>query len=189
MNLDFVIAQIRQNCPVLGNRVAGAADYDTGIEAVANLDLPSAFVVPLMDEAGPNETDAGLWQGVTERIGVVVEFDNTADRRGQGASDQVYPMRTALWRALLNWRPEDAADGTPPDGVLPGPRGMTYAGGRLLGFDRKRLFFQFEFEIEGRISDADGYVVAGDPLTQIFGAVTVPDTGDETGLSTEIDME
>jgi hypothetical protein len=165
MDISLVIQQIRTYCPALGGRVGGAADFETGIETViaitdpatGRLAYPSAVVIPLEDDAEPNSLPlgGGLQQIVTETVGVIVEFDATADRRGQSAVSQVEAMKYVLFGALLNWPIN-------PDRT---PTGLYYDGGELLTFDRQRLFWMFRFSLAAQISDGDGFQVSGDPLT------------------------
>jgi hypothetical protein len=170
MNLDLVINQIKTYCPLLKGRVAGSADFDTGIETVLAITdpgsgrfaYPVAAVYPLEDDATPNTVNTigtGLLQTVTETIGVVVEFGATADRRGQAGVSQVEAMKYALFRALLNWNIDPGRSSL----------GLYYAGGMLLTFDRARLFWEYRFSFDALITDADGFVPGGDPLTDIQG--------------------
>lgn len=162
MNLLSVVTQIQTYCTPLGSRVSGAADFATGLETVVNMPLPAAFVLPLEDDAQDNEALNGLRQFVTERIGVVLQFDNTVSsdadaRTGFAGIGQVYAMRTALFAAILNWLPPGAM----------APRGLAYGGGRMLTFDRARLFWQFEFTLETQITDSDGWQSTSVPLLEI----------------------
>lgn len=171
MNLDTVITQLRTYCAPLAGRVGGAADFDTGTEGVlaftdstGALAYPAAVVIPLDDDATDLDALPGpqLNQTVIERIGVVVEFDTTADRRGQAGVDQVQAMKYALHGAILNWNPEP----------LRSTNGLRYGGGRLLKLDRARLFWQFEYTLSVLLTDGDGFQLRGDPLTDIESIVT-----------------
>jgi hypothetical protein len=166
VNLDLVIAQCRQYCAPLQGRVGGAADFDIGTEHIVAftdskgaLVYPSAVVMPLDDEATDLDPMAGpaVNQMVTERVGVIVEFDATADRRGQGGVDQVQAMKYALHGALLNWNPDPAHS----------TNGLRYGGGALLAFDRARLFWRYEYVLAVQLTDGDGYSIFGDPLIEI----------------------
>src|SRR6185312_6398493 len=165
MDISLVIEQLRRFCPALGGRVGGAADFEHGVEMVVSItDLasgklayPAAVVIPLEDEPGSNDLLDGNLQDVIETIGVIVQFDAKADRRGQGAVSQVEAMKYALFRALLGWRID----------VNRGARGLYYAGGELLTFDRARLFWMFRLSFDATISDADGFVPRGDELTVV----------------------
>lgn len=163
MRLDLIINQIRQYCPAL-TTVGGSADFDAGLETTTNPEsLPAAFVIPLAEEADHNETQTGLRQSVWEHFMVVVEFSNVADRRGQAGVSQVEDMRWALFKALLNWRAQ-------PDLAQ---RGIEYSGGRLLGMDRARLWWSYEFSQEITIIDTDGYMPDGVDLVHIHVDATV----------------
>ncbi len=165
MDISLVIQQLRAYCPALGGRIGGAADFDKGVETVIAITdpvtkqfvYPVAVVIPLEDDPGTNDLLDGNLQLVTETIGIIVEFDATADRRGQGAASQVEAMKYSLFSAVLAWVIDPNR----------GARGLFYAGGELLEFDRARLFWMFRFSFEATISDADGFVPRGDPLTNV----------------------
>ena len=157
MNIDDVVTQLRGYCPFFGGRVAGAADYHNGIATgTAWLEVPAAYVVPLDDDAADNDALNGLRQTVTERIGVVVNW-TTIDRRGQTPAGALAAARQQIFAALLNWKPAGAN----------AARGMAYAGGSMLDFDRARLFYQFDFTLETMITDADGWQWPDATLTEI----------------------
>ena len=173
MNISLVIEQLRQFCPRLQGRVGGAADFETGVETVIQITdpktgkfvYPTAVVIPLEDEPGSNDLLDGNIQTVIETIGVIVEFDASADRRGQAAVSQVEAMKYQIFRALLNWNIDPER----------GARGLYYAGGELLTFDRARLFWMYRMSFDATISDADGFVPGGDPLVNITETIQ-PDT-------------
>jgi hypothetical protein len=178
MNIDTVITQIRAYCEPLGGRVGGAADFDTGVQSIVaftdpatgGLAYPSAIVIPLDDEAQDLDPLMGpqLNQMVTERIGIIVEFDAKADRRGQAGVDQVQAMRYALHGAILNWNPD----------TFRSTNGLRYGGGRLIDFDRARLFWQFEYTLVIQLTDGDGFPLSGDAPISLRG--TIPGDGPYT---------
>jgi hypothetical protein len=168
MDISLVIAQLRTYCAPLGGRVGGAADFETGTEtiinitdATGNLVYPVAVVIPLEDEVDADQLLQGDQQIVTETVGVIVEFDATADRRGQGGVSQVEAMKYSLFQALLNWHID----------LTRSARGLYYAGGSLLSFDRARLFWMFRFSFDAAISDADGFPLSGYPLAVVTAAI------------------
>ena len=173
MDISLVIEQLRQFCPVLQGRVGGAADFETGVETVIQITdprtgkfaYPTAVVIPLEDEPGSNDLLDGNVQTVIETIGVIVEFNASADRRGQTAVSQVEAMKYQIFGALLNWNIDPER----------GARGLYYAGGELLTFDRARLFWMYRMSFDATISDADGFVPGGDPLVNITETIQ-PDT-------------
>ena len=159
MDLVAVIAQLKAYAPLFGGRVAGAAEFDARMAAEVRPEVyPAAYVVPLTEDADPNDEDNALYQTVTERVGVVVEFDNSADRRGQSVTELYAPARAAIFAAILNWR------GTDPDHAQ---RGFEYGGGQVLSWDRARLFYQFEFTLLTLITDEDGWQVDNPDLVEI----------------------
>ena len=170
MNISAVIAQLRMYAPVFEGRVAGAADFSKGLEDAVWMAQPAAYVIPLDEEAGENRSQDGLVQLITERIGVIVAFDNTTDRRGQGPATDLHEVRAAVWSALLNWRPYPDSEG----------RGFSYGGGQLRDFDRGRLFYQWEFVIETTVTDDDGWQAPTAPLTDINVQGVNPETRVQT---------
>jgi|HubBroStandDraft_3_1064219.scaffolds.fasta_scaffold00005_36 hypothetical protein len=156
--IDETIQQLRDYCPLLAGRVAGAANFANGLQNYnANMPLPAAYVIPLSEEAEPNQVMIGLIQKVHRTIGVVVEFDATADRRGQVPAMHFDAMEAGILRALLNWPPTWCR--------TPNNQGFQLSGGRTLDLDRARLFYQWEFGLDWQIDDAqDGWQPLGDPL-------------------------
>lgn len=175
MNLDAVVLHLRSAVSAFDGRVAGAAEFARGLETEAQMALPAAYVVPLDEDAAENTLMNGLVQIVTERIGIIVEFDNTADRRGQSVTSQFDAMRSALWAALLNWRIDPVR----------ATRGLEYAGGQLREFDRARLFYQWEFTLQITVTDRDGWHEPSTPLTTL--GLTAAH-GSTTLVTAEIDL-
>ena len=147
MDHDVIIAHLRARCPSFAGRIAGAADYAALRESTA-LQVPCAFVIPVDDNPGPNTTQNGVHQVMVEAFGVVVALSNVADERGQGSYRTVHQIRAELWAALLAWKPSDEY------GLV------EYQGGNLLGLDRARLWWQFEFATDFHITDEDGWLLA-----------------------------
>ena len=102
MRLDPIIAALRRRCPSFENRFAGAAEWAglTEDEAPA---LPAAYVVPLAEDAGGNESQVGYQQTVTNTFAVIVLVSNVCDERGQKAFDSLEDLRLELFRAILSW--------------------------------------------------------------------------------------
>lgn len=171
MNIAAVITRLREGASIFSNRVAGAADFATGLESTVNMTLPAAFVIPLEDEAVGNDEASGLRQIISERIGVIVQIANDVtdmgDRRGQAPVEGVDAVRSAIFAAILNWRPSVP--------LLPAARGFEYAGGRLVDFDRARLFWQFDFILETTVTDSDGWQAPAEDLEEIDVYLTSPD--------------
>ncbi len=182
MNIERVIEQLKQFAPIFGGNVAGAAAYENGVADQVWLPSPAAYVVPLDMEAAPN-TDMGgaLNQVVTERVNVIVQFDNSiakgaGDRRGQAITSYFDAVFVGTCRAILNWRPDAPVENPGADvGRLPlarhAARGLYLAGGGLITFDRARLFYRWAFALEIRLSHADGWMPPSEPLRAIEGRV------------------
>lgn len=145
MNLDVIIAQLRARVPAFDQRVGGAAHFKVLPEA-ANLVVPAGYVIPLAEQAEEQVSQNGYQQTVREEFAVVLVLDNTGDERGQGAASNLQAWRTALFRALLGFQP--AADYDV----------VKFEGGQLLQFDRKRLYYQFEFSADYEIEPSDTWI-------------------------------
>ncbi|MFT9385527.1 hypothetical protein [Acetobacter sp.] len=169
MNIDTIIRQIRANALVFNGNVAGAAEYALAQDQ-AWMPCPCGYVVPLDDEPGPNIKLTGLQQVVTETFMVMCLLDNSADRRGQAAATvAVSDVKTALFTAVLNWRPDD----------INAAQGFRYARGGLVGEpNRARLWWQFDFSIDVTITDAEGFQTPTMPLAEIKASITDQASGD-----------
>lgn len=168
MKLNLIIQALRQRCPSFANRVAGAAEFKR-LPENSTLPVPSAFVIPLDDAPEANRSDNGYRQLVRDAFGVIVVLSNTADERGQAAAVSVHDIRAELWRALLGWQPEADYDG------------IEYEGGQLLGMDRSRLFYQFEFGADFEIGSGD----VGDEET--WQAIALANLGPFTEMKVDVD--
>ena len=142
MNLDNVIERIRATCPSFAQRVAGAAEF-AALPQNAKVALPAAFVIPMDDRAGEQESQNRYRQALTDRVAVVMVLDNSADRRGQAAVTTVHSLRAELWRSLLLWPPGPEYDG------------LIYEGGQGLLMDGARLYYQLEFAAETELDVQD----------------------------------
>ncbi len=179
MNINVIIAQLRSLAPIFGGNVAGAAGYAYGVSDQVWLPLPAAYVVHLGEDAEPNNSMTDSWQIIHEKIGVICVLDTTlvggvtdlADRRGQAASAYVDTVRAAIWRAILNWRPDwDPAN----PAANRETRGIYYAGAQFPAegsFDRARFFYQFEFGLDTTVTGADGWQPPYDDLVSITGTI------------------
>jgi hypothetical protein len=145
MKLSLIINALKQRVPEFQGRVAGAAEFDN-LPEIGNLTLPAAWVIPMSAEPGEPMSANDTRQALVEVFGVVVALSNTPDERGQAAAyDAVDTMQAALWRALLGWRPTLDHNG------------IYYEGGALLGRDRSRLWWRYEFAAYSEISPSDGW--------------------------------
>lgn len=145
MNLNIIIAQLRQRAPLFDGRVAGAAKFQILPEA-ANLKVPAVYVLPLDEQPQDQASQNGYQQTVREGFAVVVALSNTADERGQAAAQNLDTNRLALFKALLGFQPAADYDA------------IAFEGGQLLHLDRARLYYQFEFSVDYAISTEDTWI-------------------------------
>ncbi|MDP3088865.1 MAG: hypothetical protein Q8M99_11850 [Methylotenera sp.] len=155
--------KIRTNATFVG-RIAGAAEFAV-LSPDAKLSLPCAYVIPLDDQAQPNNSDNGYSQIVRDGFAVIVVLSNEADELGKSSIAQVIPVRNVLNAALLSWAPDSEH----------GP--IEYDGGQLLDVDRARLYYQFEYASETQITESDTYQAIVNAALPAF-----------TGLHLDVDM-
>lgn len=191
MNIDAIAGQLRSVATVFGGNVAGAAAYANGVADQTWLPLPAAYVIPGEEDAEPNESMTGSYQTVHERVSVIVVLPtlsaggalDSADRRGQAAAAQVDVLRAAVFKALLNWRPdEDGGDAV----TSPSTRGLYYLGARFPAdgaFDRARFFYEFLFGLDATVTDDDGWRPSGVPLTKVQGTFADQVSGDTLAVA------
>lgn len=159
MDLVALISHLKANVPLFAGRVAGAAEFSQTMAGELRPEaFPSAYVVPISFEATENDTTNALYQKIIERVGVVIEFDNTGDRRGQSVTLLYWPTLIALNKAMLNWRDTD------PEHT---ERGFELSSGAMLSNDRARIFYQVEYTIEATLTEIDGWQVTQPNLTEI----------------------
>lgn len=143
MDITAIINALKdRTVPTFNGHVAGAAEFKRLPES-ANLVMPAAYVIPLDDDAGEQQSENGYSQIVRDGFAVIVVVSNTSDERGQGGIVSVSAIRSVLWSALLSWAP-DASHGP-----------IVYEGGQLIDMDRARLYYQFEFSAPTEITEAD----------------------------------
>jgi hypothetical protein len=152
------ISQLRANAPIFGGRVAGAAEFYAGLKNYnTSLVLPAAYVLPLGQDAEPNNVWNGLIQIVHKSIGVAVELDAQQDRRGQAPAMDFDAIESQIFASVLNLEIDECRQ----------TRGTAFSGARYLDLDRARLFYQWEFNIDWQITDADGVQPVSTPINRI----------------------
>lgn len=147
MKIDTVIKALRERCPSFQRRVGGWAEY-ARIADDAALRLPCAYVVPMADSAGENESQNSYRQIIRDKIGILVALPND-DHRGQQSANLQHDVRHELNKALLGWRVSDEYDG------------LVYDGGQLFEMSRAASWYSYEYYAEFLIGDED----IGDPET------------------------
>ncbi len=156
MDITAIITALKaRTVATFNERIAGAAEFKS-LPETANLVMPAAYVIPLDDDAGEQQSENGYSQIVRDGFGVVVVMSNTPDERGQGSIVSVSALRAVLWAALLGWKP-DASHGP-----------VIYEGGQLLALDRARLYYQFEFSAATEITEADTYQAVANAALSAF---------------------
>ena len=146
MKLDPIISALRERCPSFHQRVGGAAQW-AGLEHAENAPVPFAYVAPLREDAGAQESNNGYYQVITNTFGVIVVVPNCADERGQDAGRWLEVPRPEIFRAILSWhmKPKDEFSE------------IVYEGGVLINIDAARAAYQFEFSFETYIDTSDTY--------------------------------
>jgi hypothetical protein len=152
------ISSLRMNAPIFAGRVAGAAEFYRGLrDYTTSLPMPAAYVLPLGQEAEPNNNWGGLLQIIHKGIGIAVELDAQRDRRGQDPTMQFETIETQIFASCLWLQLGDCRMA----------RGSYFTGARYLDLDRARLWYQWEFGLDWQITDADGVQPQSIPLESI----------------------
>ena len=160
MKLDPIIFALRMRCPVLENRVAGAAEW-AGLTEDEDPQTPAAYVIPLREEAGENDSAVGYYQVITNHFAVIVLLSNVRDERGQCAYERLDEVRTEILRGILSWQQEPRDEHSE----------IVYRGGELIHMDDYRLCFQYDFSFETYLGTEDTWQgVELDSLEPIEGA-------------------
>jgi len=166
MKLSPIILQLIASSTSFGSNIAGAAELAAAKSQTYSVDR--AFVVQLVENATPNDQEAGLNQELNEIFAVVVAINNTTDRRGQTAHDNLFGIRAEIFSSILNW-------------TLPGAEAaIEYVSGRLLDMNRAYLWYQFEFSAITRLTDDDGLQIVADPFLHANVKIDIEDEVDRT---------
>ncbi len=147
VELSQIVAKIIIAKTRFGSLVGECAELDEATKATVIND-EVAFVVPLADRAVANQLDNEIQQTVTESFAIVAALrnDNAARQKlGRGAINLKNTVRDQLFKAILGWLPSGAENP------------IEYAGGRLLDFNRAWFWWQYEFSVDIRLTQCDGY--------------------------------
>ncbi|AOY00103.1 hypothetical protein [Jeongeupia sp. USM3] len=144
MKSSPIIKQLRARCPVFARRVGGGAEFRE-VDDAGKLQLPAAYVLPLDDSPGDNESQTGYRQTVTESFGVVLAI-KSGDEPDLYVADAVDAIKREVFRALLAWSPD--ADVYAP---------IVYQGGQLQSIDRHVCYWMLEFSAQTVLIDEDAF--------------------------------
>ena len=153
MKLAPIILRLRAQQTEFGNYIGGAAQLAQAMEY--SLVNEAAFVIQLAETASANSYDNSINQKISERFAVVVALDNGTsdkDKTGLIAYDRLYNIRLEIFSAILGWQVPDA------ESII------SYSAGKVLGINRAWLWYQFEFNVDTRITDDDGIDNGSDSL-------------------------
>ena len=107
MRISNTIKALRERCPIFGERVFGAAEFNALPEVINPETLPAAYVFTLNES--PEEaqrTENYFYQEITATIAVVVLVP-TGDERGQAGADKIEDCKEQIFKAILSWAPID----------------------------------------------------------------------------------
>lgn len=137
MLLTEVILNIRQNCPIFGQRVAGTQGFIAASEQTNLVDVPCCFVVPMYTTAKAR-TPVGYSQEITERFATIVIADNSLDKlSGKGLAAEIILSQATqqLCAALLMWT----------SAAYPTMGYAAFARAQHLFMNNSRIYHQFEW--------------------------------------------
>jgi len=184
MNLSAIVTQIRNtsNC---FNAVIGISTEELA-QTLVNLPSPAAIVVPVSGRASENRSLNDYQQLLTETFKVLVVIDNTPDRTGLLAEQDVfYTIQKALYQSLNKFKYTNKS------------RKGCYTTGYETNLIRAdKAYFEFNFECEIWLDDDDS--ISGNPIilaefapnisNVIANVVVTTTTGNATGLNTTVNF-
>jgi hypothetical protein len=144
MRLGQITLRLRSKNTHFGDYIGGTVEMDLAIKNTLKKDM--AFVIPLIDDAGKNQTETSVNQKIIERFGVIVALANDStqkDKLGILAYDQLHDIRNQFIVSLCNWFP------------LGADCQVYYRGGKLIDVNNGYLWWQYEFEYETRIGQLE----------------------------------
>lgn len=134
ISLDDVIARLRGVLvPGTLKSVEGAAELPAAMEQLKA--SPSAFVIPLTDQPGPDTAATMIVrQRVVQQFAVMIGFKNIGPQ-GEKQLNQIDAVRREVMRTLIGW--------LPPGSQMP----INYAGGGMTvaDFDQGVMFWGSKF--------------------------------------------
>ena len=109
MRPSLVITRLRDQCPLLGDRVSGAIGRDDALDIAMGegrgLPVPCAFVVWSGEAVGNEQILDGLSDTVETTFAITAIVSGVADGIGQDASERLLDVRDELLAALVGWAP------------------------------------------------------------------------------------
>jgi hypothetical protein len=145
MKLGPIVLKLRLGNTRFKENVAGAIEL--AYVSKNTLLKECAFVIPLSEICDTNLYHNGINQKFTEKFGVVVAIRNDLDlkdRTGLTAYDVLHDVRTEIFSSILNWQ------------VLGTESVIYYNGASLLDINTAWVWYQYEFSMESRLTEADG---------------------------------
>jgi len=145
MRLGPIVLKLRISNTRFRENIAGAAELALAMKNT--LMKEAAFVIPLSETCPPNNYDSTINQKLNERFGIVVAIRNDLDirdRTGITSYDLLHDIRTQIFSSILGLQ-------------ISGIESLVYyQGGSLLDINPAWLWYQYEFGMESRLTDADG---------------------------------
>ena len=138
--IDIVLAlrqRIADRAGDLFTRVGAVADY----EAIAGMPrtLPCAYVLPVSEQAQPDDTMGAQMQIHDCALQVTYVTTHAGDASGIQAADALTPLREAVAAAIVGW--------TPPNCVSR----VQFVRGALVEFIDRATVWQDDFSVQRRV--------------------------------------
>lgn len=142
MRTDLVIERLREKLTSWHDRIFGAAELKAA-EDKSRLLMPSAYVMYGGSTAKTLSYET-FDQEIDERLRLLVILDNTQDRTGKSAQDQIHTIRAAIFAALLNYRLDEDS------------HSLQFVGDSMAEMNKAQYMHVFEFKLVGRLQEEDG---------------------------------
>jgi hypothetical protein len=97
------IVRLQGQCPSVNKRVFGAAEL-AALDKTLTGQTPSLYVIPISEQAKSRIIGEFYTENTLLTIAIVTTVRNVQDSRGQGAHQQLEPVRNEIKAALCGWQ-------------------------------------------------------------------------------------
>ena len=138
--LDAVIARLKLNAPVLGERIEGVASLQTLMASNALPQVtPAAHVIPTALRGRAADTASTVFRQRFDQAITVLLSIRTNDRNGSAALENIDATLMEIITAIAGWAPDDEV------GVF------RLEGGRVVSMERGTFVYEINFSIEDQL--------------------------------------
>jgi len=102
LDMNTIAQRIKSAVPALKD-VQGAASLESALKSGLRA-LPTAFVIPLTEDAGRNSSGSQVvTQRITERFAIIIAAKDMGDNVGAKAAQALRPIRQGVMASIMGW--------------------------------------------------------------------------------------